>query len=141
MPRFSAPSQHVAHERIEDEVIAINLTTGTYFSMQGSAADSWSVLMSGADVEGVGGALAAMYQLDATDVRKDVEIFVGRLVEAGLLVEDIDSVSVDVALQRTDTDYAAPLLEKYDDMEELLLLDPIHEVDDAGWPVIPVEPG
>ena len=26
-------------------------------------------------------------------------------------------------------------MEKYDDMQELLLLDPIHEVDEAGWPV------
>jgi hypothetical protein len=27
-----------------------------------------------------------------------------------------------------------PLLHKYSDMQELLLLDPIHDVDDAGWP-------
>jgi hypothetical protein len=26
------------------------------------------------------------------------------------------------------------LLNKYSDMQELLLLDPIHDVDDAGWP-------
>jgi hypothetical protein len=27
-----------------------------------------------------------------------------------------------------------PLLNKYSDMQELLLLDPIHDVDEAGWP-------
>ena len=31
--------------------------------------------------------------------------------------------------------YTAPAVQKYDDLEDLLLLDPIHEVDEAGWPV------
>ena len=30
---------------------------------------------------------------------------------------------------------AAPVLNKYSDMQDLLLLDPIHDVDEeAGWP-------
>jgi hypothetical protein len=28
-----------------------------------------------------------------------------------------------------------PLLRKYTDMRDLLLLDPIHDVDEQGWPV------
>jgi hypothetical protein len=31
--------------------------------------------------------------------------------------------------------YQAPTIERFDDLEELLVLDPIHEVDEAGWPV------
>ena len=30
--------------------------------------------------------------------------------------------------------FEAPILNKYNDMQELLLLDPIHDVDEAGWP-------
>ena len=30
--------------------------------------------------------------------------------------------------------YEAPALAKFTDMQELLLLDPVHEVDEAGWP-------
>ena len=30
--------------------------------------------------------------------------------------------------------FSLPLLQKYTDMEEMLLLDPIHEVDEHGWP-------
>jgi len=33
--------------------------------------------------------------------------------------------------------YAPPVLETFSDMQDLLLLDPIHEVDDAGWPMAP----
>jgi hypothetical protein len=30
--------------------------------------------------------------------------------------------------------FATPVLEKYTDMEAMLLVDPIHEVNEAGWP-------
>ncbi len=30
--------------------------------------------------------------------------------------------------------FCLPIIEKYTDLEELLLLDPIHEVDESGWP-------
>jgi hypothetical protein len=33
--------------------------------------------------------------------------------------------------------FVAPVLDKYTDMQELLLLDPIHEVDASGWPKLP----
>ena len=31
-------------------------------------------------------------------------------------------------------EYEPPVIECYPDMQELLLLDPIHEVDETGWP-------
>jgi hypothetical protein len=30
--------------------------------------------------------------------------------------------------------FEKPGLQKYSDMQDLLLLDPIHEVDEMGWP-------
>jgi hypothetical protein len=30
--------------------------------------------------------------------------------------------------------FTHPQLQKYTDMQELLLLDPIHEVEESGWP-------
>jgi len=121
-------------------VIAINLATGTYFSLVGSAADAWSLLIDGADVEGVSAALSNAHGVDSTVVVADVKILVDDLIDAGLLVQDSDAIALHATLSTVTSGYLAPTLEKYDDMEELLLLDPIHEVDDAGWPVLPVEP-
>ncbi len=140
MPRFVAPVQRVAHERVEDEVIAINLATGTYFSLRGSAADVWSLLTQDVDVDGVSAAMSNAYGVDTTVVVADVKNFVDDLIDAGLLVQHSDATGVPATLPVVTTGYLAPTLETYDDMEELLLLDPIHEVDEAGWPVIPVEP-
>ena len=30
--------------------------------------------------------------------------------------------------------FVPPTLEKYTDMQDLVLLDPVHEVDERGWP-------
>lgn len=140
MPRFSAPAQRVAHERVEDEVIAINLATGAYFSLRDSAADAWSLLLEGADADGVAAALAEAHGLDAAQIAADVHTYVAALVDAGLLNEHPEDAAAPVTAPTCSNPYTAPTIERYDDMEELLLLDPIHEVDDAGWPVIAVEP-
>lgn len=140
MARFTAPPQRVAHERVEDEVIAINLAAGTYFSLRDSAADAWTLLIDGGDLEIVSAALADAHDLEAEEITADVRAFIDALVEEGLLTEEPDEPAVPVFLSNVSGQYVAPIIERYDDMEELLLLDPIHEVDDAGWPVIPVEP-
>ena len=140
MARYTAPTR-VAHERVEDEVIAINLTTGTYFSLCDSAADAWTLLVDGADVAGAATALGAAHGMETANLITDLQAYVVALVEAGLLVEDPNSAPSAVAAPpSTSRAYTAPRIERYDDMEELLLLDPIHEVDDAGWPIVPVEP-
>ena len=36
--------------------------------------------------------------------------------------------------------FVAPVISKFTDMEDLLLLDPIHEVDEMGWPHRKPEP-
>jgi hypothetical protein len=35
--------------------------------------------------------------------------------------------------------FEAPVLQKYTDMQDLLLLDPIHDTDETGWPNIRIE--
>ena len=38
------------------------------------------------------------------------------------------------SLQQLTDLFEPPLISKYSDMQELLILDPIHDVSDAGWP-------
>ena len=42
-----------------------------------------------------------------------------------------DTQAVEV---KFDQQYAAPKLATYSDLQDLLLLDPIHDVDETGWP-------
>jgi hypothetical protein len=144
MLKFVPASADVAHERVDDEVIAINLATGAYFSMTGAAADCWTLLVGGTAPDAAAQALAERYGTDLSLVQADVSSLAGRLVEEGLLAErptangsGRDQVVLPAQAPGT---YRTPALEKFDDMEELLLLDPIHDVDSAGWPLLPTEP-
>jgi hypothetical protein len=60
--------------------------------------------------------------------------FSAQLVELGLIVE-----SDEAALPAQAQDFAtAPSIEVYDDLSDLILADPIHDVDEKqGWPKLP----
>ena len=32
--------------------------------------------------------------------------------------------------------FSLPVLDRFDDLRELLFLDPVHDVSEAGWPVV-----
>jgi hypothetical protein len=127
----------VRHERLDDEVIAIDLESGAYFALDDVAADCWSILAAGGTVDAAVDATVAHFDVPPETVRNDVERFVNELVRVRLLAP-VDREPVPVAPPRAakpTREYRAPRIERFDDLEELLVLDPIHEVDEAGWPV------
>ena len=63
--------------------------------------------------------------------------FVGRLVDEGLVRPAPDghpSTPIPEA-GGAGGPFTRPTITVYSDMEDLLLLDPIHDVDETGWPV------
>jgi hypothetical protein len=72
------------------------------------------------------------------EIARAVGTFLDQLLEEALVTCDtVDGgrgapgASVNLASGKI---FSVPLLQKYTDMEEMLLLDPIHEVDEQGWP-------
>jgi hypothetical protein len=127
----------VTHERLDDEVIAIDLETGAYFALEGVAAECWSGIARGLSLEAVAAAITAQYDVDHETARRDVDQFARQLAEERL-VEPADAAPGAVGELPAGSStkaYAAPSIEKFDDLQELLLLDPVHEVDEAGWPI------
>jgi hypothetical protein len=129
-------SPWVTHERLDDEVIAINLETGAYYALDGVAADCWALVAAGTSIDDTIGVLCERYDVEAPRARADVEAFVSELLHERLVDHDDGAISELVLPEPTGVKpYAPPAVQKYDDLEDLLLLDPIHEVDEAGWPV------
>jgi hypothetical protein len=131
----------VTHERLDDEVMVIHLETGAYFALEGVAADCWTVAAGGGTMSDMVDAVVARYGADAGAVRADVQTFLAELVSHGLLESGPGATTTNGAGWEVGTAapppaYARPVAVKYDDLEELLLFDPIHEVDEAGWPVL-----
>jgi hypothetical protein len=147
MSRLAITDAHVAHERLDDEVVVINLHTGAYYALDGPSADCWTLLAAGTPVATTAGALADRFGAAHEAVQPAVERIAAQLVDEGLAQWDTTAAAEKTAAE-AELPPLAPganatavdlKLEKYDDMEELLLLDPIHEVDEAGWPTLPAE--
>jgi hypothetical protein len=131
----------VRHERLEDEVIAIDLESGAYFALDDVAAVCWSVLAGGGTVDAAVDATVARFDVASETAQRDIEQFVDELVRVGLLgAADRPPVAAGVADAAPESRaYTPPAIERFDDLEELLVLDPIHEVDEAGWPATPAD--
>lgn len=115
----------VAAKVIDGEAIIMNLSNGLYFSMLGSGADVWQLVEQGRSVSEMATVLADRYQGDAAVVQGDVEALVGQLLAENLVTEvDAASSEAEPAWGAVSGPYATPTLNKYNDMADLLALDP-----------------
>jgi hypothetical protein len=91
----------------------------------------------GASLTEVTGLLAATYNTPEETIKCDVETCAEFLMERGLLqIDHTLALKIDFALpEGARPAWNAPVFEEYTDMWELIKLDPIHEVDEVGWPV------
>ena len=125
-------------EVIDGEAIIMHLRTGHYFSSQGSGALIWSGIEQAASSDMIAQALVDFYHIDPDRAEAAVATFAAELARhdlvrpanGGGIVPEPGSLGVS-------GDFAEPRLEVYADMQDLLLLDPIHDVDEAGWPIAP----
>jgi hypothetical protein len=142
MGAFRLNGSNVVAETIDGEVLAIRSDTGSYFSMIGPAATAWSALLQGADLAAIAAAVAAHHSVsDAAEVaavREELEGFAEALAAEELLViaEPVVVASIELPPETAAVPWSPPVFEKYTDMQDLLLFDPIHEVSPAGWPSV-----
>ena len=130
----------VSGEIIDGEAIVLHLKNGHYFSMEGSAALIWAGVERRLSPESIAEALAARFDLDPGEAAKAVRQLVHELLANDLVRPTGGSSQTDPGLGQVVPDgvaYAPPRLDVFTDMQDLLLLDPIHEVDETGWPLAP----
>ena len=142
--RLRMNSPNVISETIQGETIVIHLTTGTYYSLQGVGAEVWDALNAGSAVGEVVDALEARYDAPRAEIDEAVAQLVRDLRAEDLVVEGDGPAAAVSAVAQNGTSserapFSAPRLEKFTDMQDLVLLDPVHEVDPRGWPHAKVE--
>lgn len=124
---YKIPESQISHNRFDDEIIAVNLATGCYFSFYNTAAELWSLLERGpATVE----SLAAAFADAPQDAPQEIGIFLMCLHEKGLLTNCAEEP---VQVTSTQT-FSTPAVEEFNELRQLLLADIVHDTDEAGWP-------
>lgn len=139
---FRVNSPQVVCETIDGEVVIVNLDKGIYYSLLKTGADVWSRIERQIDRHSLIQEITQAYHGSAEEISDAIDEFLGNLQQEELIIIDanIEATSIDNNIQETATTtdkprFEKPMLEKFTDMEDLLLLDPIHEVDvEAGWP-------
>ena len=142
--RLCLNANNVVFDVIDGEVLAIRSDSGAYYSMRGAAATAWCALLSGLAVEHLTEPVADHHGADPTIVGPELHRFAAQLMEESLLTqnEGEESKTGDLRLPEETrmSQWEVPTFEMYTDMQDLLLFDPIHEVDNSGWPRVAPSP-
>ncbi|MGI9185788.1 MAG: PqqD family protein [Solirubrobacteraceae bacterium] len=131
-------SPTVVHETIDGETILIHMGTGTYYSLTGAGSELWGLVTNGDRAQGLVEYARAHYDAEPAEVEAQVQALVERLTDEGLVTAG-DCAWDDADPSTTHPEpwgpFSAPVLEKYTDTQQFMLVDPIHGVDEeAGWP-------
>ena len=130
--RLNTPD--VSSELIGNEVVTIHLPTGMYYSIEYSAADIWVGIERGLIFDELVNIVTRTYDVGAAQAASDAANFVTELLQEQLIVEAPGSGEVAASATGELKSYLTPRVDKFSDLQELLMIDPIHEVDERGWP-------
>jgi hypothetical protein len=135
---YRVNSPQVISETVGGETIVVNLASGHYFSLQGTAVDVWEAIERGESAETTVLQLEHRYDAAEGEIDAAVRKLLDELVAAELLVADADGTGSAPAAVPEDVSerapFVAPSFTTFTDMQDIILLDPVHEVDTRGWP-------
>jgi len=137
--KINAPD--VVSETIDGETVIINLFKGLYYNLNAIGSLTWTLLIeSGFSVDKVIQYFSSQYP-DFDDIRKaEIIALLKQLQDEDLIVPvSVLEQSGMIPEMPITGAFESPVLNKYADMQDLLALDPIHDVDETGWPNQPAE--
>jgi len=136
MVTFEVNTPDVSAELFDNEILAINLASGHYHSMRFSTVPFWLLITSGYAPEAIAALISKYYNADYDAVQDDLNLLLAELTKNQLIRPRLSQLPPEECeFEKFCTGkYERPGLENYSDMKDLILLDPIHEVDIIGWP-------
>lgn len=126
--RFALNAPRVIFDEIDGEVLVIDLKVGHYFRLRKGASRLWTLIISGST-------FLEIIEISNNDPpnRQDIDQFILELLSLNLIVQSNDANHTQTNLRSMDLSNLK--IEKFTDLEDILGLDPIHEVDASkGWP-------
>jgi hypothetical protein len=138
MRKFIINTDHVSSEIFGEEAVVVNFMTGKYFGMTGSAPVIWQLFETPITRDDVIDKLTGL-KGQTNEFIENVQSFINILLQENLIIESgisnfekLQSKTVTI----NPNDLQIPCLEIYDDLQELIVLDPVHDADpERGWPV------
>lgn len=143
VPCYRINNPTVINETLDGESVMINLETGFYYSLDPVGTMIWESLQRPITPGDIITYLQDHYPNSASVIETDITNLIDELLNEKLIVPfaaatmkttDESSQLFEQVCETLPSKYSKPTLNKFGDMQDLLLLDPIHEVDEDGWP-------
>ena len=128
---FQTDPAAVVSEVIEGEAIIMDLRNGAYYSADGLGAQIWQAMLDGASRGQILAWIGSAYPA-SEGASAETEAFIGEVLAHGLMKPT--GIASSPVLPDPLPAYRTPQLAAHADMQDLIMLDPIHEVGEVGWP-------
>lgn len=119
------------YEFVDGEVLALNLMSGIYVQMKQLSAELFHALATGTSTEVIVSAARTAGYSDAQITEFDTHY--SNWVALGLL-----RIAQEPGRPKSESFALTPALqfveEQWDDLSELIMMDPVHDVSPQGWP-------
>ena len=133
-----ANSEATAAENFAGETVVIHFERGTYFSLRGSAGLIWSLLQTPTSIAAVVKAARDGSAIGPESLEIQLTEFVAQLSEQGLIKASSEAAVRQLSVESLVSLSEPANLEVFDDLAELITMDPVHEIDTlTGWPHLP----
>jgi hypothetical protein len=131
----------VQSEVLDGEAVIVDFSTGRYHAAAGVAATVWEAMKQGQEINEIMIEVRSSYTGVPDDAESSVLAFIDSVVDAGLAKQVDTEVAPTSSIQQqestTPTPWIVPLLESHNDLADLMLIDPVHDVTARGWPNVP----
>ena len=138
---YCIETAEVVSEIIDGEAVMLHRTYGDYFSTDGIGGLVWQWIGEGRSRSQILNMLNPKFSASPASIATAVDSFLADLVAHKLvreIVEGDESATESLIEPQTnpEAEFVRPTLHVYSDIRNMVLLDPIHEVDEnIGWPM------
>jgi len=150
---FGVRSADVVHETIDGETVIVDMAFGTYYRLEGAAAAAWQRLAAGASAADLDLHLLERFDAPPAEIESAVGGFLASLADYQLIAPRASAEARDAAAAAPADAAAQPMagagtakrafpgmaVHRFTDFQELFFIDPVHEVDETGWPAQPLQ--
>jgi hypothetical protein len=136
--RYGISVPNIAQEVFGDEVVIVNLYSGIYYSLRGIAAQVWIRAIQNYSENEILADLSLIYEDLTAENSQQVSELIADLLDKALIttVENKTAAQIEFDSTLPKKAFTKPAIEVFLDMQDILLLDPVHDVDKNGWPIM-----
>lgn len=133
----------IVYDTIDGEVILLDIDKGNYYQLKNEAVIVWSNLESRktSSTTAVAKSLAKGTDYSPNEILQSISPFISQLESERIILEVRNQKQKNIKTsfqkpkkKKLESKFPTPVLLKYTDMQSILLLDPIHDTDEEGWP-------